>query len=48
MKHFGDGKFGICILMNGIYTIEGIGASKNDKWQYDSIDEMISDSWVID
>ena len=48
MKHFGNGKFGICILVDGTYTIHGIGDSKNDKWEYDSIEDMISDGWVID
>ena len=25
MKHFGDCKFGVCILIDGIYIIHGIG-----------------------
>ena len=47
MKHFGDDKFGFCILKAGKYTISARGES-DEVWEYDSVDKMIADGWAID
>ena len=47
MKHFGDSRFGLCILLDGKYVIADRGES-GDVWEYDSVDEMIMDGWAID
>ncbi len=47
MKHFGDSRFGLCILIDGKYVITDRGES-GDVWEYDSVDEMITDGWAID
>ena len=40
MKHFGDSRFGFCILLEGKYVITDRGES-GDVWEYDSVNEMI-------
>ena len=47
MKHFGDSRFGLCILIDGKYVITDRGES-GDVWEYDSVDEMITEGWAID
>ena len=47
MKHFGDSRFGLCILIDGKYVITDRGES-GDIWEYDSVDEMIVDGWAVD
>ena len=47
MKHFGDSRFGLCILIDGKYVIRDRGES-GDVWEYDSVDDMIEDGWAID
>ena len=47
MKHFGDSRFGLCILIDGKYVIRDRGKS-GDVWEYDSVDDMIEDGWAID
>ena len=46
MKHFGDSRYGICIVENGKFIIRD--RSSNDVWKYDSIEKLIEDGWVID
>lgn len=46
MKHFGDMKFGFCMLKDGKYII--IDRESNEKWEYDSVDALIVDGWAID
>ena len=47
MKHFGDSRFGLCILIDGKYVITDSGEPE-DEWEYDSVDDMIEDGWAID
>jgi len=47
MKHFGDNKFGLCILQDGKYTINARGES-DEVWEYDSMDDMIEGGWALD
>ena len=47
MKHFGDSRFGLCILIDEKYVITDRGES-GDVWEYDSVDDMIEDGWAID
>jgi hypothetical protein len=46
MKHFGDIKFGICMIKEGKYLV--LARSSDEKWEYDTIEEMIEDGWAID
>ena len=46
MKHFGDSKYGVCVLDNGKYIITD--RESDDTWEYDSIDALIVDGWAID
>ena len=47
MKHFGDSRFGLCILIDGKYVITDRGES-GEVWEYDTVDQMITDGWAID
>ena len=47
MKHFGDGRFGLCVLMDGKYIIRDL-EKFSDVREYNSVDEMIEDGWAID
>ena len=46
MKHFGDSKFGLCVLMEGKYIIND--RESDEVWEYDTIDEMLADGWALD
>ena len=48
MKHYGDSRFGVCVLVDGKYRIMDRVPESNDIWEYDSVDEMIADGWVVD
>jgi len=47
MKHFGDSRFGLCILIDGKYVITDRGES-GEVWEYESMDEMLKDGWALD
>ena len=47
MKHFGDSRFGLCILIDGKYVINDRG-ELGDVWEYNSVDDMMEDGWAID
>ncbi len=47
MKHFGDSRFGFCILIDRKYVIRDREES-GDVWEYNSVDDMIVDGWAID
>lgn len=46
MKHFGDSRYGVCIVDDGKYMIGD--RSSDEKWEYDSLEELIGDGWAID
>ncbi len=46
MKHFGDMKSGFCKLKDGKYIISD--RESDDRWEYNSIDELVEDGWAID
>jgi len=46
MKHFGDMRFGFCMLKDGKYIITD--RESVDRWEYDSVDALIDDGWAID
>ena len=46
MKHFGDMKYGFCILRDGQYIITD--RESNEKWEYASMEALIEDGWAID
>lgn len=48
MKHFGDGKFGVCVYLDGKYTIRDRDPDSNKIWEYTSMDDLIADGWAID
>lgn len=46
MKHFGDLRFGTCVLIEGEYAITE--HNTNAKHKFDSIEALIENGWVID
>ncbi len=46
MKHFGDLRFGTGALKDGKYII--IEDNVDEKYEYDTIEELINDGWAID
>ena len=46
MKHFGDSKFGISVLMDEKYVIHVIGSKEVCK--FDSMEDMLQDGWALD
>jgi len=46
MKHFGDLRFGACVLIKGEYVITE--HNTNTKHKFDSIEALIQNGWVID
>ena len=47
MKHFGDSRFGLCILIEGKYVIRD-RVKPGEVWEYGSMDELIEDGWALD
>lgn len=46
VKHFGDLRFGTCMLIKGGYVITE--HNTNAKHQFDSIEALIKDGWALD
>ena len=46
MKHFGDSRFGLCLLKDGKFVISEYEAKV--KHEYESIEAFIKDGWAID
>jgi hypothetical protein len=41
-----DGRFGVCALMNGIYTIED--RKTNEVYKFSSMEDLIAAKWALD
>ena len=46
MKHFGDSKFGLCVLEDGKYVIHFMGSK--EVCEFTTMDEMLKNGWVLD
>ena len=48
VKHFGDGKFGLCVVQDGTFVITDLQEGSDTRWVYETIEAMLMDGWVVD
>ena len=46
MKKFGDNKYGLCVFIEEKYTITD--RESDEVWEYDTMEEMLTDGWALD